>query len=96
MFRWFKRFINYLLIKCKFKKQPIIDDEVYHNVRTYQQADLAFMQNSRLFLATAHKNYRDFDKIENLGLEKLSFDKPPRLENNQERFEGVYLMPEKK
>jgi hypothetical protein len=56
-------------------------------------ADLAYLQNSNCFIATANKKYQDFQKANpaNLG-DKITFDKPSRFVANDGlvvNFQGV-------
>ncbi len=52
---------------------------ILQQVQTYQRANLALLQNSSPFIATANTKFKDFEKITaNLG-SVVSFDLPPRF-----------------
>jgi hypothetical protein len=70
-----------------------LPNNILQNVITYNKADLAYLQNSNCFIATANKKYKDFQKANpaNLG-DTISFDKPPRFTANDGlvvNFQGV-------
>jgi hypothetical protein len=70
-----------------------LPNNIVQNVQTYNEADLAYLQNSNCFIATANKKYRDFQKANpaNLG-DTITFDKPPRFVANDGlvvNFQGV-------
>lgn len=86
-----KKFIYNLLIKLRLKK----DTKALNSIKTYAQADLEFMQNCILFQKIASRVYQDAEMI-NKTFPHLSFDRPPRYDNETESFQGVYLINEKK
>lgn len=54
-------------------------DNILQQVQTYQESNLAYLQNLNCFIATANTKFKDFDKIEaNLG-STVTFDLPPRF-----------------
>lgn len=54
-------------------------DNFLIQVQTYQESNLAYLQNLNCFIHTANKKFKDFDKMEaNLG-STVTFDLPPRL-----------------
>lgn len=54
-------------------------DNILQQVQTYQNSNLAYLQNLNCFIATANTRFKDFDKIEaNLG-STVTFDLPPRF-----------------
>jgi len=70
-----------------------VPNNILQNVQTYNEADLAYLQNYSCFIETSNKKYRDFQKANpaNLG-DIISFDKPPRFVANdglEVSFQGV-------
>lgn len=70
-----------------------LPNNILQNVRTYNQADLAYLQNINCFISTANTKYKDFQKANpaNLG-DTITFDKPPRFIANDGlvvSFQGV-------
>lgn len=54
-------------------------DNILQQVQTYQNSNLAYLQNLNSIIATANTRFKDFDKIEaNLG-STVTFDLPPRF-----------------
>jgi hypothetical protein len=70
-----------------------LPNNIVQNVQTYNEAELALLQNNNAFIATANTKYRDFQKANpaNLG-DTITFDKPPRFVANdglEVNFQGV-------
>lgn len=70
-----------------------LPNNIVQNVQTYNEAELAFLQNNNAFIQTANTKYRDFQKANpaNLG-DTITFDKPPRFIANdglEVNFQGV-------
>lgn len=70
-----------------------LPNNIVQNVQTYNQADLAYLQNINCFISTANTKYKDFQKANpaNLG-DTITFDKPSRFVANDGlvvNFQGV-------
>ena len=70
-----------------------LPNNILQNVQTYNQADLAYLQNNNCFIASANTKYKDFQKANpaNLG-DTITFDKPSRFVANDGlvvNFQGV-------
>lgn len=70
-----------------------LPNNILQNVRTYNKADLAYLQNNNCFISTANTKYRDFQQANpaNLG-DTITFDKPSRFIANDGlvvNFQGV-------
>lgn len=68
-------------------------NNILQNVQTYNEAQLAYLQNNNCFIKTGNTKYRDFQKANpaNLG-DTITFDKPPRFVANDGltvAFQGV-------
>jgi len=54
-------------------------DNILQQVITYQESNLAYLQNLNCFIGTANTKFKDFNKLEaNLG-STVSYDLPPRF-----------------
>ena len=70
-----------------------LPNNIVQNVQTYNEADLAYLQNDNCFIATANKKYQNFQQANpaNLG-DTITFDKPSRFVANDGlvvNFQGV-------
>lgn len=70
-----------------------LPNNIVQNVQTYNEAELAYLQNNNAFIKTANTKYKDFQKANpaNLG-DTITFDKPPRFVANdglEVQFQGV-------